>query len=100
MSDLGLVLVAQAVEALLHLVHLAFELVHLLAAAARLRIAFIGFARRLSLAPRERREHGKRAFEHFHVPPHLILQRAERAAAEGLRPVLAEIFLLAGWRVD
>src|SRR5207247_8693780 len=87
-------------SALLHLVHLAFELVDLLAAAARLRIAFFGLSRRLSLAPRERREHGKRAFEHFHVPPHLVLERAEGATAEGLRHVLAEFFLLAGERVD
>src|SRR5207247_3010908 len=69
-------------SALLHLVHLAFELVDLLAAAARLRIAFFGLSRRLSLAPRERREHGKRAFEHFHVPPHLVLERSEEHTSE------------------
>src|SRR6516162_3866458 len=99
LAGLSLIFVAQAVEALLHLVHLAFEFVDLVAA-ARLRIAFIGFSRGLSLAARERREHGKRAFEHFHVPPHLVLERAERAAAEGLRHMLAEFFLLAGERVD
>src|SRR5262249_30997211 len=97
---LSLILVAQPVETLLHLFHLALEVVDFLAAAARLRIALVRCSRRLSLAPRERREHGKRAFEHLHVPPHLILERAERAAAEGLRHMLAEFFLLAGQRVD
>src|SRR5262245_47060292 len=99
-GGLSLILVAQPVEALLHLFHLAFEVVDFVAAAARLRVALVRFSRRLSLAPRERREHGKRAFEHLHVPPHLVLERAERAAAEGLRHMLAEFFLLAGERVD
>src|SRR5262249_34534149 len=97
---LSLILVAQPVETLLHLLHLALEVVDFLAAAARLRIALVRFSRRLSLAPCERREHGKRAFEHLHVPPHLILERAERAAAESVRHMLAEFFLLAGQRVD
>src|SRR6266540_2826453 len=51
-------------------------------------------------APRERREHGKGAFEHFHVPPHLVLERAERTSPEGLRHLLAKFFLLARKRID
>ena len=54
----------------------------------------------MSLAPRERREHGKGALEHFHVPAHLVLERAERAAAERLRHLVSKFFLLAGQRVD
>src|SRR5262249_13935500 len=78
---LGLILVAQPVETLLHLFHLALEVVDFVAAAARLRITLVRFSRRLSLAPRERREHGKRAFEHFHVPPHLLLHRPQPTTA-------------------
>ena len=61
---------------------------------------FAGFVRvgaglaGLTLA-RERREHREGALEHFHVPAHLILDRAEAAHAErlsrsarGISPVL------------
>ena len=83
-------LVAQPVETLLHLFHLALEVVDVVAT------AFAPFrARRacpasLPLA-RERREHRKGALEHLHVPPHLIFHRAEAAHAEGLRNLLAEL---------
>ena len=33
--------------------------------------------------------------EHFHVPPHLVLERTETDAAEGLRHLFAELALLA-----
>src|SRR5262245_24825059 len=89
LSALFLVLVAQAVETPLHLLHLALEIVDLDAAAAAACFAagrrLVRLGRRLSLPPRERREHGESALEHLHVPPHLILERAERAAAERLR---------------
>src|SRR5437763_14355062 len=52
------------------------------------------------LAPREWREHGKSALEHFHIAPDLILERAERAAAERLCQLLAEFLLLASERID
>ena len=41
--------------------------------------ALAGLGHRLLLAPGERREHGKGALEHFHVPPHLILERRRTA---------------------
>ena len=53
-----------------------------------------------ALAPRERREHREGALEHLHVAADLVLERAERAAAEGLRHLVAELLLLAGERVD
>src|SRR5262249_51196561 len=95
----GLVLVAQPVEALLHLFHLSLEIVDAGAADGRLR-GFIGLACGLALAARKRREHREGALEHFHVPPRLFFQRAERGAAEGLRHLLAKLLLLAGKRLD
>src|SRR5664279_252310 len=91
----ALSLAAELIELLLHIVELLLELVHL-AAGRALRLVF----RWLALAARERRgEHGECLFEHFHVAPHLILERAEAADAEGLRDLLAEFALLAGERL-
>src|SRR6185437_8763398 len=89
----GLFLLAHFIEPLLHLVELALELVHFATAALRL----VG---RFAVALRERREHGESLLEHLHVPPHLILERAETADTEGLRHLFAEFALLAGERVD
>src|SRR5882672_1422782 len=97
-EPLTLVLVAQPVEPLLHLFHLALEVVDLDATVgARPGLGSLGG---LTLAAREGAEHREGALEHFHVPPHLVLERAERSAAEGLRQLLAEFFLLARERVD
>ena len=49
----------------------------------------------LRLPARERREHGEGLLEHFHVAPHLLLDGAEAAGAEGLRHLLAKLVLLA-----
>ena len=84
---------------LLHLVELALEIVDV----AGFRRRFFRLRRAsapVALAPRERREHGEGALEHFHVPPHLVLERGEGADAEGLRHLLAELLLLAGQRLD
>ena len=91
-----LFLVAELIEPLLHFVELALELVDLAAVARLAACPSAG----LALAAREgRREHGEGLLEHFHVPPHLILERAEAADAEGLRHLLAEFVLLAGERL-
>ena len=87
-------------SSLLHLFHLALEIVDFVAAATRLRDTSLDLGACHSLAPCERREHGKRALEHLHVPAHLILERAERTAAESLRHLVSKFFLLAGERVD
>ena len=54
----------------------------------------------LRLAPRERHEHREGALEHFHVPPHLVFERGERAGAEGVAHLMAKFLLLAGQRFD
>src|SRR5207244_9385799 len=81
----------------------ALEVADLLAAAGRAR-TFVGLfgslGLRLLLAPRKRREHRKCALEHLHVPAHLVLERAERRAAERLRNLIAELLLLARERFD
>ena len=84
---------------MLHLLHLAPELVDLFlaGAAGSRRFARLG---RLPLASRERGEHGEGALEHFQVPARLVLQRAERSAAEGLGDVLSELLLLTGERFE
>src|SRR5258708_2766709 len=95
-SGLVLVLVAQAFDALVHLVHLALELVDLDAAGgaaagrAGLRCALVLLRRGLSFPPRERREHAERSLEQLHIAADLVLERPERAAAERLRDLLAE----------
>src|SRR5262249_3891388 len=71
---LRFILVAQALETLLDVVHLALEVVDLARAAAT-RSALVRLLR-LALAPGKRREHGEGALEHLHVPPHLVLERA------------------------
>src|SRR5262249_40748180 len=97
-DGLRLILVAEPLEALLHLVHLAFEIVNLAAAACVLRqLVRIGGG---LLAARKRREHGKRTLEHLHVPPHLILERSERTPPKCLRHLLTEFFLFAGERFN
>src|SRR6185437_13932069 len=94
-----LFLAAELIEPRLHLVELALELVHLAAGAWRL-VARRLVRRRFGLAAREgRREHPESLLEHFHIPPHLLLERAETAGAEGLRHLLAEFALLAGERL-
>src|SRR5262245_41300702 len=93
-SQLALIAVAQAIETLLHLFHLALEIVDV---AAGLRL-LVGVAA-LALA-RERREHRKGALEHFHVPAHLLFDRAEAAHTERLRNLLAELLLLASERIN
>jgi hypothetical protein len=90
----GGALVAQPVEALLQFVKLAPEFVDVGAtAAARGLLAAFGI-----LLAREGCEHGEGALKHFHVPAHLILQRAEATGAESLRDLFAHLFLLAGKR--
>src|SRR5262245_55848886 len=99
----GLVLVAQAVEPLLHLFHLALDLVDIAASAGRragLRRFLALGRRRLPLTPCIGCEHREGALEHFHVPPHLFLERPERSSPERLRHLLAELFLLARERLD
>ena len=94
-------LLAQPIDLFLHLVELTLEIVDVAAGLRRRRLA--GLGRRLAgltLAPGERCKHREGALEHFHVPPHLILQRRECADAEGLRHLLAELFLLARQRFD
>src|ERR1700733_7612473 len=85
---------AQLVDFLLHFVELALQVVDI--AGLRRGLSRLGLDLAVSLAPRERREHREGALEHFHVPPHLILQRREPADAEGLRHLIAELFLLTG----
>src|SRR6266446_5495105 len=93
---------AQAVKPLLHVIELALEIVDLAAGRSR-RLFSLGSLVTLpglGFASRERRKHGKRPLEHFHVPPHLVLQRSERTSAEGLAHVLAKLLLLAGERLN
>src|SRR5262245_47941830 len=91
---LSFVFGAQAVEALLHLFHLALEVVVFAAAGLRALLGLGRLARARALAARERREHRERTLEHLHVPAHLLLDRAEAAHAERLRHLLAELLLL------
>jgi hypothetical protein len=88
--------VGKAVETLLHLAELALEVVDLATLRDRGLVAFA----RLRFAPREGREHRKGALEHFHVAAHLILERREGADPEGLRHLIAKLFLLAGEGLD
>src|SRR5262249_47042033 len=53
-----------------------------------------GLSAGLPTAPAEGREHREGALEHLHIPPRLLLERAKRRAAKGLRHLLAEFFLL------
>src|SRR5579862_6065199 len=96
----SVVAAGQLVDLAPHLVELAFEIVDLAAGFGRWLFRLRRAAGVLAFAPRERREHGKGALEHFHVSPHRFLQRAEWAAAEGLGHLIAEFFLLAGQRLD
>src|SRR5262245_29251984 len=97
---LSLVFGAQAVEALLHLFHLALEVVVFAAASLGALLGLGRLARASTLAARERCEHREGALEHLHVPAHLLLDGAEPAHAERLRHLLAELLLLARERVD
>src|ERR1700719_4255639 len=65
-----------------HLVELPCEIVDLAAALGRRFFRRGRAAGVQAFAPRERREHGKRALEHFHVSLHRFFQRTEWAAAE------------------
>src|SRR3984885_10602632 len=94
------VVAGQFVDLAPHLVELAFEIVDLAAALACRLVRLGRGAAALAFAPRKRREHGEGALEHFHVPPHRFLERAERAAAEGLRHLVAKLLLLTGERLD
>src|SRR5580692_3461676 len=96
----SVVAAGQLVDLAPHLVEFAFEIVDLAAAFGRRLFRLGRGAAPEALAPRKRREHGKGALEHFHVPPHRFLQRAERAAAEGLRHLVAKLLLLTGERLD
>ena len=93
-----LVLVADAIDALLHLVDLALEIFDV---TGRLRslVPFSGALARLTLT-RERGEHRKCALEHLHVQAHLLLDRTETAHAECRRSLFAEFGLFLGERVD
>ena len=80
-------LFGQPIDFSLHLVELALEIVDV----ARFRRRLFRLRRGLgvaALAPRERREHGEGALEHFHVAPHLIFERGESADPESLRHLL------------
>src|SRR5262249_33284041 len=90
----------QPFETLLHLFHLALEIGDLVATGAA---GWLGGVVTLragwpAAAPAKGREHRKSALEHLHVPPRLLLERAERRAAKGLGHLLSEFFLLAGER--
>src|SRR5581483_4788800 len=67
-TELRLILVGQPVEALLHLAHLALQIVDLLPTRCARR-ALLGFGRAaLAFALGKRREHREGALEHLHVP--------------------------------
>src|SRR6202023_3671903 len=82
-------LIGHTVDALLHIVELTLEIVHLAAGARRV------FPVRCLLAgEREGPEQRKGGLKHLHIPPHLVLKRPdERGNAEGLGHLLAEFFL-------
>ena len=83
----------------MHLFHLPLEIVNLFTFdCARLR--FAGLGNGLLLTAGERGEHGKGALKHFHVAPHLVLDRRERSRPKCLRHLLPEFFLLSGEGID
>ena len=91
----ALVLFAELVDPLLHLLYVTPELVDLLLAGATgcgpaggLSLAGL----RPRLAPGEWREHGKDALEQFHIQAGLVFQRTERATKR-LSDLLTEFFL-------
>jgi hypothetical protein len=88
-----LLFAAELVQAFLHFIELSLELIHLAARALRLLC-------RLRLTARKRREHGECLFEHFHISPDLIFERAESANTEGLRYLFPKFALFFRERVN
>src|SRR5690349_11990846 len=101
-TALASIFLTQAVEPLLHLFHLALEIIDLIATIAASGLGrFVGFrAGWPAAAAAEWREHREGALEHLHVPARLLLERAKRRAAKGLGHLLAEFLLLAGERFE
>src|SRR6185503_5899424 len=87
------------VDALLHLVELALQVVHFVATAGRGRLVRRGAGWLGLLRTRERREHGEGLLEHLHVAADLLFHRSEAGTAEGLRHLFAELVLMAGQRL-
>src|SRR5215471_21081279 len=82
----------EAIDFAFHVVELTFEIVDIAGFAGTF-FSFRGFAT-AAFPTRKRRRHRKRALEHIHIAPNLLFQRRERADPEGLRQLLAELFLL------
>src|SRR5215475_7794960 len=97
-----IVLVGQAGDALLHLLHLLLEALDLVAAGRR-RLAGLrrgGRAGACRLAAEWGKHHREGALEHLHVPPRHVLEWAEAGGPECLRHLVAELALLAREVVD
>src|SRR5262249_21892700 len=77
---------AQAVKPFLHVGELPFEIIDFAARTC----GFFSLAR-LGLPPRKWCKHRKSPLEHFHVMPHLVFQRGERADPECLTHLLAKL---------
>src|SRR6516225_3878275 len=87
----------QAIDLSFHLIKLALEIVDI-ARFARTFFGLTAFATALTAC--KRRKHRKGALEHVHVASDLLFQRGECTDAEGLRQLLAELFLLTGQGFD
>src|SRR5579883_39341 len=88
-NDRDLVFLRQAIDLSLHLLKLSLEIVDI-AGLLRRPFVFRGSLAGLVLPPSERCEHCESALEHFHLSPHLLLERGEGADSERLRHLLAE----------